>query len=505
MKATATLSRWLRFQGWHTGWAAHGVLRGLGAIYFFSFWSLAAQAPALFGPSGLTPMGTTLNAVREKLGAAPWLAYPTLFWISDSENMLIGVLALGALGGLFLFLGRAPWWAALCAWTAHVSLLHAAGPWMHFQADALLAELGFVALFLASPRWTRLPRPSETSRRLVGILMCNFLLFKVMFGSGWVKLTGGDPFWMRETALHVFFETQPLPLAAAWFMHQLPGAVLRHLLWAVVFIEITLPFYMFMPRVFRSIAAGGFACLMLFLLLTGNHGFYPWLVLLLSLTLLDDRTWREWLPGGKGPAPVPRDLVERRPDSAALTWLALWIPVCLASIWNPPPQHIPPPWRQTSQVLQAAASSNTFGMFRNVHPRRFEIEIQGSVDGRHWREYLFKSKPGHPQRLPLFPGAHFPRLDRVFHDLAGGVATPGSYREHPWLSRLAEGLLVNDPQTLSLLEVNPFPDHPPVYLRFVIYQVRYADPVTRRERGVWWVRSAQGLYAPVVRRAPQGE
>ena len=481
------------------------MLRGLGLVYFFSFWSLAAQAPALFGPRGLSPMGQTLSGVRGQVGSFPYVALPTWFWISDSYAMLMGVMGIGALAGLLMLFGRAPWWMNLLAWSAQVSLLHVSGPWMQHQGDALLAEVGFVALFLASPRWPRMPDPADMSRRMVGIWMCNLLLFKVMFSSGWIKLTGGDPFWLRETALNVFFETQPLPAATAWFFHLLPGGVLTQALWAVMFIELALPFYVFFPRVFRSMAAAGFAGLMLLVYLTGNHGGMPWLVILLALTLVDDRTWREILPEGRGPAVSDTPLVERRPSPTALTWLALWGPLCVGFVWSAHPEAYPPPWRQTARVMDAAGSMHRYGMFGRVRPQRFEIEIQGSMDGQHWREYLFKSKPGHPQRLPRLPAPHFPRLDWMFYEVAGGVGDPLSAQRHPWLGRLAEGLLANNPQTVSLLEVNPFPDHPPVYLRLVTYEVRYADPVTRRERGVWWVRTVRGLYMPVVRRvAPPG-
>ena len=53
-----------------------------------------------------------------------------------------------------------------------------------------------------------------------------WLLFRLMFQSGVVKLASGDPTWRGLTALDFHFETQPLPLWTAWFAHQLPDGAL---------------------------------------------------------------------------------------------------------------------------------------------------------------------------------------------------------------------------------------------------------------------------------------
>jgi lipase maturation factor 1 len=46
-----------------------------------------------------------------------------------------------------------------------------------------------------------------------------------------------------------------------------------------------------------------------------------------------------------------------------------------------------------------------------------------------------------------------------------------------------------------LLEKNPFPDKPPVYLRALLYDYNYADSNAKAE-GVWWKRKLLGPYFP---------
>jgi hypothetical protein len=76
----------------------------------------------------------------------------------------------------------------------------------------------------------------------------------------------------------------------------------------------------------------------------------------------------------------------------------------------------------------------------------------------------------------------------------------GSAEQNPWFLRFARGLLEGSPAVVALLADNPFPDHPPQYLRAVLYDYRFTTPAERRETGAWWARRELGLYLPVVSR-----
>ncbi len=52
----------------------------------------------------------------------------------------------------------------------------------------------------------------------------------------------------------------------------------------------------------------------------------------------------------------------------------------------------------------------------------------------------------------------------------------------------------------ALLEKTPFPDHPPRYLRAVLYDYHFTDFAARRATGAWWRREETGLYLPVLTR-----
>ena len=48
----------------------------------------------------------------------------------------------------------------------------------------------------------------------------------------------------------------------------------------------------------------------------------------------------------------------------------------------------------------------------------------------------------------------------------------------------------------ALLERNPFPNGPPLYIRAVAYDYHFTDFTARRATGDWWRRERKGLYFP---------
>jgi hypothetical protein len=102
-------------------------------------------------------------------------------------------------------------------------------------------------------------------------------------------------------------------------------------------------------------------------------------------------------------------------------------------------------------------------------------------------------------RAPRFVAPHQPRLDWQMW-----FAALSSYRSQPWFQNFLVRLLQGSPDVLALLQRNPFPDHPPRYIRSRLYDYRFTDLPTRRSTGAWWERTEQGLYSPVqsLRPAP---
>jgi lipase maturation factor 1 len=130
---------------------------------------------------------------------------------------------------------------------------------------------------------------------------------------------------------------------------------------------------------------------------------------------------------------------------------------------------------------------------------RYEIEFQGSDDGKNWTPYPFRYKP---QALNEPPGIYAPYQPRFDWNL--WFASLGSWREYLIVPNTEVRLLSNDEDVLRLFKSNPFPKNPPRQVRAVLYQYWFTSMSEKKQQGLWWRRQYLGLYAPTLERAPDG-
>jgi lipase maturation factor 1 len=134
---------------------------------------------------------------------------------------------------------------------------------------------------------------------------------------------------------------------------------------------------------------------------------------------------------------------------------------------------------------------NTYGLFAVMTTSRPEIIIEGSADGRTWREYEFRYKVGDVHRPPPFVAPHQPRLDWQMW-----FAALGPPQGNAWFEPLLRGLLQNRPEIVGLLGRNPFPAAPPRYVRAMLYSYHFTDAATLAATGDWWRRRPISVYYP---------
>ena len=471
-------------------------LRGLALIYLIAFVSFWVQMPGLIGSHGIAPAQHFMAAVRaaiqqQHLGLERFHAVPTFAWWSASDGALQWQCGLGAACSAALLVGIAPAPMLFLLWALYLSLCVISSPFLNFQWDILLLETGFLAIFFAPWQW--IERPSRQAHPPALVLwLFRWLLFRLMFESGCVKLMSGDISWWNLTALKVHFETQPLPTWIGWYAHQLPAAVQAASQFMMLIIELAVPALIFCGRRCRLLAAGVFALFQLIILLTGNYGFFNWLTILLCVPLLDDRAI---LPRKAAPpaAPAPPAAHPRRWPWWVTLPLAVMIVVVtliqtLASARVN--QTWPAPVLKLYVWLEPLRSFNNYGLFAVMTQTRPEIVVEGSDDGRNWQAYQFKYKPGDLARAPEFVAPYQPRLDWQMWFAALG--DPG---QRPWFFRFELRLLQNSPEVLTLLGRNPFPKAPPRYVRALLYEYHFTNLATRRATGRWWRRELKGLYA----------
>ena len=442
-------------------------LRLLGLTYLCAFGSLWPQILGLTGSQGIAPAANLMTAMRAQLGSRAFFYTPSLFWINASDNTLTLFCGLGCVCGMLMLAGLLSRWMAAARFLLYLSIATVGQPFTSFQWDALLLEAGFLALFAGAP-WL--------------VWTYRLLLFRLMFESGLVKLTSGDPNWRNLHALRYHFMTQPLPNPIAYYMYHAPNWLLDSLTAAALAIELLAPFFLFFPRKLRIAGVAALILLQVAILLTGNYAFFNLLALALCLWGLDDATF----------APLGRLLRRRFPSdnipkskaivtgmNAALAALA--IAGVLELIGHAP------------TFVQPFEIVNSYGLFAVMTTSRPEIVIEGSEGDANWKEYSFRYKPGNLHRgLPLV-APYQPRLD-----WQTWFAALGRYEGNTWVGSLMYRLLLGDASVAELMDPTPFPK-PPRYMRALIYEYDFTTSAERARSGAIWQRRLLGtLFGPVA-------
>jgi hypothetical protein len=436
-------------------------LRILAAIYFVAFCSFGLQIKGLIGARGILPAGRFLAAVHDMFGLESYWMAPSVFWIAHSDAFLTGVCVAGAAISLVLLTGYLERAALLLLYVLYLSLCTIGQDFMSFQWDMLLLETGFLAIFLG------------TSKAM--ILLFRWLLFRLTFLSGAVKLLSHDRTWRSLDAMTFHYWTQPLPTPAAWYMAQLPLGFQRFSTAAVLIIELPVPFLIFAPRRWRFLSAGCILFLQALIFVTGNYTFFNLLTMALCLFLFDDEALAKLRLRMRN--------VRTRPAVAAVAALVI-VTLSGLELWGVF-------FGGDSSVVRAAAPFgvvNTYGLFAVMTTSRPEIVVQGSNDGDNWLDYEFKFKPGDLKKAPRWVAPYQPRLDWQMW-----FAALSNYQSNPWFSNFMVRLLQGSPEVLGLLANNPFPAAPPKYVRALVFDYSFT-----RDGGDWWRRTPRGLYFPAT-------
>ena len=447
-------------------------LRILAAIYFIAFASFGLQITGLIGARGILPASRYLVAVHDTFGLEGYWIAPTIFWIVHSDPFLRGTCVAGAVISLVLLAGYLERAALVLLYILYLSLCTIGQDFMSFQWDMLLLEAGFLAIFLGSSK--------------LMILLFRWLLFRLVFLSGAVKLLSHDRTWRSLDALNFHYWTQPLPTPIAWYMQQLPLGFQRFSTAAVLLIELPVPFLIFMPRRWRFSGAGCILFLQTLIFLTGNYTFFNLLTIALCLFLFDDAALSKLRLRVRNVRTRPALVAVIAVVIVTLSGLELW-----GMFFG----------RDSSLVRVAApfGIANTYGLFAMMTTSRPEIVVQGSNDGDTWLDYEFKFKPGDLKRVPRWVEPFQPRLDWQMW-----FAALSNYPSTPWFSNFMVRLLQGSPDVLGLLAKNPFPGNPPKYIRALLFDYSFTGFATKRATGDWWARASRGSYFPpmALRSAP---
>jgi hypothetical protein len=453
--------------------------RGLAVICLVAFLVALNQFRVLCGEHGLLPIQRFVRQV-------PFHEAPSLFYLAPRDWFLMLAAWAGILLSAIAVLGISErygtWFSMLVwalIWVLYLSFVNTGQIFYGFGWESILLEACFLAIFLGASRTT----PQE-----IPLWLVRWLLFRVMFGAGLIKLRG-DPCWRNLTCLNWHYETQPIPNPLSWYLHwgsswsHQGGVLLTH------FSELIVPFGYFLPQPFATVAGIITIIFQGLIIVSGNLSWLNFLTLVLAFVTIDDKFWTFLLRFQPQFTFAPTSLEIYAQYAIAAVTVLLSIPVVFNMLsarqmmnFNYNPFHL----------------VGTYGAFGSVTKPRFEVVVEGTEAGElgantPWQEYGFKGKPTDVQQRPRQIAPYHLRLDWLMW-----FAAMSNYYDHPWFMAFAAKLLEADKPTLSLLARDPFAGRKPQYVRALLYEYHFTTLAERKRTGNWWTRTYAGIYLQPV-------
>nr|XP_022326169.1 lipase maturation factor 2-like [Crassostrea virginica] len=267
----------------------------ISVIYLIAFSSLYVQIPGLYGDNGILPAKLAMedkeiSSWEEILEGQPTLLrlMPKLGLSTETGMDLICLLGILISFCCVVFSTARDMVSFTLLWMMYLSLYQVGQTFLWFQWDILLLETGFLTILVAPLNLQFLSSRHHHHDRIT-LWLVRWLLFRLMFASGVVKLTSGCPTWWGLTALTVHFESQCIPTALAWFWHHLPQWFLKLSCVATYVIEIPIPLMFFSPvKSMRMFAFYSQIALQMLIIVTGNYNFFNLLTIALCISLVED-------------------------------------------------------------------------------------------------------------------------------------------------------------------------------------------------------------------------
>lgn len=462
--------------------------RGIAALYLVAFVSTLNQFRPLLGERGLLPAPDLLEWARTSPRGR--MLRPTLFRrLRYTDRRLEALCWAGVVVAATLVCGIpqlfSPWAPMACfllLWLGYMSVVSIGQTFYAFGWEMLLLEAGFLAAFLGSDA-----EPPAT----VVIVLFWWLLFRLEFGAGMIKIRGGRE-WRDLTALMFHHETQPMPGPLSRQAHLLPRWFHKGEVLGNHFSQLVAPWFLFAPllglfvpgpwpAVVGAIAAGVVIATQLWLVATGNFAWLNWATIVIAFSAVG-------LPGIGSPSTSPPDGRAGFVDGIPLPWVVTTCAVGLLYAvlsWGAVRNLF-----ARRQLMNASFNrwqlANAYGAFGTVTKQRIEIVVEGTIDedpdAATWREYDFKGKPGALRRIPRQFAPYHLRLDWLMWFLPLGRSLDD------WFTVFLVRLLEADAPTLRLLARDPFAGAPPRWVRAVAYRYRFTTRAEFRASGARWVR-----------------
>jgi hypothetical protein len=497
-------------------WPRWIVLRAVGLVYILIFAGITDEGQVLVGPRGLIPLGDFFTQLHRAfpLAIEAFIRAPSLFWAGTSAGMITVLAWGGLLAAVAVVLNLWSRMALFACWLIFLSFVAAWGVFSGSQVDQLMLETALLCIPFA-PAGFRPGLGASSPPRPIAVFVMRWLLFRIMFESGLVKLITGDPHWRNFTAMDVMYETSPFPTILGYLDHQMSHGYHVFEIALTFAAEMVAPVLaVFGGRRGRWWAFGLWLAFQAGIQLTNNFGWLNTASIALGILLLDD----QMLIAAAEKLGLRRvgDFLAARVTKQAAPAIARWRLYSLrAALWT----HFSLTFyffgilfglsadgligsvaRPVVFLTEGFHSANPYTLYAGLLPARYGIEFDGSNDGGEtWRTYDYWYQPQRLDRICPFIAPWYPRFEATLQIEATRSDPSPLYR------LVAAHLLQRDPAVMGLFRKDPFPDRPPVIIRIPAYRLTFTDAAIRRSTGNFWHKEPVGEYETMMFLNQQGQ
>src|SRR5215469_12430185 len=333
--------------------------RALGGIYLIAFLIAANQFIPLLGERGLQPVRVFVRQIQFRQA-------PSLFYVNCSDRFITVTIWFGIALSIFAITGLSEsfelgvsvlTWALL--WMIYLSLVNVGQTFYGFGWETMLAETGFLAIFLGS---------SDTRSPVIVMWLILWALFRTMFGAGMIKVRA-DPCWRDLTCLFFHYETQPLPNPLSWYLHHAPrwfhkaGVLFNH------FTELIVPWFYFAPAPLCYWAGAITILFQITLILSGNLSWLNYITIVLCIPCFDDQFLARFFS-------IPRSLPDHLSLLHAISVAS--VTAIVLALSGRPARNLFSRRQLMNASFEPLHLVNTYGAFGAVTRARLEVVIKGT-------------------------------------------------------------------------------------------------------------------------------
>lgn len=453
------------------------IQRGLGFIYLIAFLVAINQFRPLLGENGLLPVPRFLKRLSFKRAPSifHWHYSDTFFAVVAWFGFFLSLVAVSGLSDSGpLWLSMMVWFAL---WALYLSIVNVGQLFYGFGWESLLLEAGFYAIFMG---------PLHYHMPLLMIFLIRWLVFRVEFGAGLIKMRG-DQCWRDLTCMHFHHETQPMPNPLSRLFHLMPEPLHKVETFFNHLVQLGAVWLLFLPQPYATAGASFVIVSQAYLIISGNYAWLNWMTLILGFSGISDAYLQYVIP-----LEIPANPAAPWPFQLMIVVLA----AAVAYMSIGPVKNMISSRQRMNASFNPLHLVNTYGAFGSVTRNRYEIIIEGTseetIDAEtEWKAYEFKGKPGAPARIPPQIAPYHLRLDwQIWFAAMSGI------RSNPWLLKFISKLLKNDKACIKLLRDNPFKNSPPNYIRAKLFHYQFTNRKELKKTGCWWKRKFKRIYLP---------